>query len=101
MGYVRATDTPPSHRNSLRDHLARTSLSERTWPLAPLSDAGVPGVTSFRRRGTQAFAEPSQTIGYRQARDIFHALVADLSGNAQPNRPALPDGNLTPLHPVR
>src|SRR5260370_33269521 len=100
MGYVRATDTPPSHRNSLRDHLARTSLSERTWPLAPLSDAGVPGVTTFRRRRPQAFAEPFQTIAYRQARDIFHALVAELSGDAQTNRSAVADGKLTAIHPV-
>src|SRR5580692_8435880 len=64
------------------------------------SDAGVPGVTTFRRRGAQPLAEMFQIISYSQARDVFHALVAKLAGNAQTKRPAVFYGKVAAIHSV-
>jgi len=48
-----------------------------------LSDAGVPGIASFGRRGAQTLAETLQTVGDRQVGNEFHALVAELPGEPQ------------------
>jgi len=57
------------------------SATARHCEVDHFSNARVPGITAFGRCGTQALAEPFQAIGDRQARNIFHALVAELAGN--------------------
>ena len=47
-----------------------------------LSDARVPGVATFWRRGTQALAERFQIVGECDASDKFNVLVADLAGDS-------------------
>src|SRR5437660_186737 len=64
------------------------------------SDAGVPGIAVLWRRGAETLAEPFQAIGDRQAGDVFHALIAELAGNTQSNRPAVAHGKLTAIHSV-
>ena len=54
-----------------------------------LSDAGVPGIASFWRRGAQTFAETFQIVSDRQVGDELHVLLADLSRNPQAKRPAV------------
>jgi hypothetical protein len=56
------------------------SLTERE------SDAGVPGIAVLWRHGAQALTEPFQTIGDGHTGDVFYALVAELTGNAQTKR---------------
>src|SRR5947208_1187747 len=77
-----------------------TSLLEMARPTRHVSDAGVPGITSFRRRGTKSLAEPFQIIGDRQARDKLHAFVAELSGNPHTKRATVPHRKLTTVHSV-
>src|ERR1019366_5583346 len=65
-----------------------------------LSDAGVPRVSTFWRRRSQALAEPFQAIGYGEAGDVFDALVPELPGNTQSKRSAEWDWQLTAIHTV-
>src|SRR5436305_12762034 len=69
------------HRQK-RDILPIISIRTRTSYIAETvpSDTGVPGVASFRRGRAQALAETLHTVGDRQVRDVFHALVAELAG---------------------
>src|SRR3977135_2896289 len=64
------------------------------------SDAGVPGIASFWRRGAQTLAETFQTVRNRQVGDVFHALVAELAGESQPKRPAVADWEFIAIHPI-
>src|ERR1017187_3283958 len=69
---------------------SRKRCATRLKPI--LSDAGVPGIASFWRRGAQALAETFQIVGDRQVGDVFHALVAELAGDPQPKRPTIAHG---------
>src|SRR6267143_4482445 len=73
----------------------------RHSPETNLSDAGVPGIASFWRRGAQTLAEPFQTVGDRQVGDAFHALVAELTGEPHAKRPAVAYGKFLVIHPIR
>src|SRR6266851_8774386 len=67
---------------------------------ARLSDPRVPGIASFGRRGTQTLPEPFQAVGDRQVGDEFHALVAELAGQPQAQRPDVAHGKLVAIHPI-
>ena len=62
------------------------------------SDAGVPGVAGFGRRGAEAFAEFLDVIGYGQVGDVLDALVAELAGDAHAQRAAEADGEIAVVH---
>ena len=47
------------------------------------SDAGVPGVAAFRRRGAEAFAEAFERVGCGDMRNVLHTLVAELARDAE------------------
>src|SRR5215831_19564104 len=64
------------------------------------SDAGVPGVASFRSCGTQPFAELFQVVRESQAGDEFHALVAELAGDSHAKRAAVGDRKIVAIHAV-
>src|ERR1051325_2508622 len=63
-----------------------------------LLGAGKPGVAAFGRRGAQTFAELFEVVGQREPRDVFHALVSELPGNAHAKRSAMSDRKLAAIH---
>src|SRR5258708_24640614 len=65
-----------------------------------LSDAGVPGVAAFGRRGAQTLAKLFQTVSDSQVGDEFHALVAELAGEPHAKRPAVAHGKFTAIHAI-
>src|SRR2546425_4151040 len=64
------------------------------------SNAGVPGVACLSRRRAQTLAEVLQTVRHNQASDVFHALVAELTRHAQPERTTVPDRKIPAVHAV-
>jgi len=89
------------HRQK-RDILPIISIRTRTSYIAETvpSDTGVPGVASFRRGRAQALAETLHTVGDRQVRDVFHALVAELAGKPHAQWAAVAYGKVTAVHSI-
>jgi hypothetical protein len=67
---------------------------------ARLSDAGVPGIASFRRRGAQTRAEPFHVVGDSQVSDEFYVFVAELTGEPHAKRPAVAHGKFIAIQPI-
>src|SRR5271170_7025724 len=65
-----------------------TRRRETTEVQANSSDARVPGVTRLRGRRAQAFYKSLEVAGHGQVIDVFHALVAELAGDANTKRAA-------------
>src|SRR4029077_2584016 len=71
-------------------------------PLLPLnrtnSDSRIPGITSFRRCGTETLPKAFERVGDRQTGYVFHAFVAKLAGDTQPERAAEGDRKISVVH---
>src|SRR5579871_4008641 len=64
------------------------------------SDSRVPGIPDFRRNRPEAFANVFQGVGYGDTRQVFHALIAELARNAEPEGSAVRLGEILAVHPV-
>src|ERR1051326_9562240 len=68
---------------------------------ASWSDARIPRIPGIGIGSSQTFPEPLQVIGDREMVDIFDALVAELPGHTQPQRPSERHRQFSAVHAVR
>src|ERR1700756_554617 len=92
----------PAHGKPVKSPRQNQLSRFRVTRWTALSDARVPCVSIFcpQHAGAQAFAELFEVISDREAGDVFDVLVAELAGNAHPQRSAEWHRQLAAVHTV-
>ena len=75
-----------------------TRMREFVLTHRAVSDTGEPGVACFGRHGPEPHPEMLHRVGHGDPRDVLQALVSELPGQSEPQRPAKAHRQISIIH---